>query len=339
MSQILFHSSPTVNPVPPDPPGPIDEAKLKVWPRYGMSIAGIIVGSDHDIDGTVNKFIDAGVKLTRINLLSALWNGVDILPYRQTADGRWDLYDWNPAFFERVEYIRDKFNSAGIVVIWTNYELYSWSDRKKGPQQNNTPYRHNVNGVYWDPTDVTFGILPDAWSLAWISKIVPYLKLDYNVFEIGNEFPEKALHERVADHVRSIQSNALISINRNEDTPGQYENMKIGKGRYDKIAHHGRYLKEVRDLDRNYPREPKYNSFNEFFKRCPHDPKRIMFSSDGARTGDSPIDTYDWGKLRDFFQEVMKRGCSIEHQSRAKMTPAPNHHMIEVEWFRSVIGK
>lgn len=315
----------------PMPPAP----GLDVWPRAGMSIAALVVASACNIPETVKRFQDAGVTLTRVNLLSALWAGVDVLPYRRQADGLWNLTDWNPQYFDRLAEVKERMNAAGIVVVWTNYELYSWSRRKPGPQQDSTPWRHNVNGVFWPPEDTTLSqLLPDEWSKVWFDKVVPLLDGEINPFEIGNEFPEKSLHERVCDE---IPIDVIVSVNRNEDAPGQYANMKIGK-RHDMIAHHGRFLKQISDLDRVYKDEPDYKTFNEFFKKCPHDPKRIMFSSDGARISADPVETYDWPHLRAFFREMRRRGCSIEHQSRAKMTPPPNHHMIEVDWFKSVIA-
>lgn len=317
---------------------PVDKDTLKIYPRHGMSIAGLLVSSAANIPETVRIFQDCGVQSTRINLLSALWPQTDTLPFSRRTDGQWDLTAWNPVYFDRLVEIRDRMNVAGIAVQWTNYELYSWSDRKPGPQQVGTPWRHNVNGVYWPPDDSTFQLLPDSWSAEWFAKVQPYLGLDVNVFEIGNEFAEKALHERVE---ALFPEDDQIQVNRNEDTPGQYANMKIGRN-YDFIAFHGRKLKQVADLDLVYPREPDYKTFNEFFENCPHDPKRIIFSSDGARqsgaAGLNPETAYDWAALREFFREVkFKRGCNIEHQSCAKLGAFPNHHLIEHEWFESVI--
>jgi hypothetical protein len=328
-------------PKPVTPPiPPVDPVGLNVWPRIGMSIASLIVARACNIAETVKIYHDCGVQLTRVNLLSALWDNeygkVDVLPYRQRPDGTWDLTDWNPEYFDRLSEVRDRCNSAGIVVQWTNYELYSWSDRKQGPQQTNTPWRHNANGVFWAEDDSTFDVLPDWWSETWLKTVMPYLRADINPLEIGNEFPEKELHERVRDIVKVIEPTAQITVNRNEDTPGQYANMKIGTN-YTRIAFHGRLLKQVSDLDRVYSKEPTYKTFNQFFDNCPHDAKRVIFSSDGARISADPVDTYDWGPLREFVQEIRRRGCSFEHQSRAKMTPPPNHHMIETDWFRSLL--
>lgn len=313
----------------------INPATLEGWPRCGMSIAGILVSSAADIPETVYRFADCGVQLSRVNLLSALWPQTDTLPYRRRSDGLWDLYDWNPIYFDRLDDMVYRFNREGIVLQLTNYEEYSFSFRKAGPQQIGTPWRNNVNGVYWPADDSTFQLLPDEWSFRWFEKVKQHVDLTLNVFEIGNEFHEKALHERVAGRFSKIDQ---IQVNRNEDTPGQYANM-MGKGYYDFIAFHGDKLNKPLDLYRIYPREPDYKTFNRFFHDCPHDPRKITFSSDGARISDDPVNTYDWEQLRAFFKEIrFVRGCSIEHQSRAKMTPFPNHHMIEGDWFKSVIN-
>ena len=320
------------NPIPPTP-----NPSLTKYPRYGMSIAGLLVGTKHDIKETLKRFVDAGANSTRINLLSALWNSVDCLPF-MSLNGKWDLYFWNNQYFERLQEIKESFNSAGINIQWTNYELYSWSKRKPGPQQNNTPWRNNINGINWSTEDITFGILPDNWSKEWFKKVCPLLSLEVNPFEIGNEFPEKALHERVRNEVRSIVPNALIQINRNGDTPGQYTNMKIGIN-YDLISFHGRKLKEISDLNKIYIDEPDYKTFQEFIDDCPHERKRVIFSSDGARISDDFLNPYDWNKLGKFFDHMSGLGYNIEHQSRAKMTPAPNHHMIEIDWFKERVKK
>lgn len=318
---------------------PIDIEKLKKQPRYGLSIASLVVNHGHNIPEVIKRFVDAGANSTRINLLTALWDGPEahLLPFTQTPDGKWDLYNWNTEYFDKLQFVKESMNAAGINIQWTNYELYSWSDRKAGDHQENTPWRHNVNGVYWRADDTTLTqILPDAWSKEWFKKVCPLLDLHYNVFEIGNELPEKGLHERVRDAVRAIVPSALIQVNRNEDTPGQYRNMKIGEN-YDFLALHGRKLNSVDDLDDIYHNTSPRN-FQEFVEDFDHDKWRVIFSSDGARINkDSDLgitETYDWNKLGRFFDNMSDEGYSVEHQSRAKMTPAPSHHMIEVDWFK-----
>lgn len=321
---------------------PVERAKLMTYPRYGLSIAALLVNTKCNIQETLKRFVDAGANSTRINLLSALWPDVDCLPFRRRPNGLWDLYDWNTQYLERLGEIKESFNAAGINIQWTNYDLYSWSDRKPGPQQNNTPWRNNVNGVNWKEDDSTFGILPDDWSKDWFDFICPKLGLDVNPFEIGNEFPEKALHLRVRDEVRQIVPGALIQVNRNTDWPGQYKNMDIGDD-FHFIAFHGNKLKSIPDLDNIYKDEPVYKTFNQFIEKCPHNKNRVIFSSDGARINKDTdlgiIETYDWNQLGAFFDHMIDLGYNIEHQSRAKMTPAPNHHMIEVDWFKERVKK
>jgi len=319
----------------------IDPAKLKTWSRLGLSISGLVLNPRHNLDEVVRIYQDIGVQLTRINLLATSWvNPTNYMPFTRLADGKWDLYQWDSRYFDRLSEVKERMNAAGITIIWTNYELYSWSHRKlSAAEQEGTPWRTNINGVNWEREDTTLYRLPDAWSKAWFEKVVPYLDLNPNVFEIGNEFPEKGVHQRVRDVVRAIQPDALISVNRNEDTPGQYTNMKIGKD-YDMISFHGRRLKTLGDLKQAYPESRSQMlptaTFQELLDAAKVENKRIIFSSDGARTSDDPVETYDWGKLKEFIQEVRGKGCSFEHQSRAKMTSAPNHTMIEADWFKSL---
>ena len=340
------------------------ELPLSTFPRLGLSIASVIVNTQYDLAELAERYQDAGVQLTRINLLSALWPGVDCLPFLIPPVGvPFDLYQWDNRHFERLDEARERLNAIGCVVIWTGWELYSWSNRKGFksvgvrdhgvPDANLGPWRHNLNNLRYGglyngdrkQDDETLGAghwntspnaIPGAWGKAYLSKAAPFLGLTVNILETANEMPEKGLHQRVRDAARAAQAGALIGVNRQEDTPGQYANMQIGSA-YDFIELHGRLLKHPDDLDRPYADEPTYQTFRDFFDRCPHDPRRIIFSSDGARSSAHPENTYDWGPLREFVQEVHGvRKCSFEHQSRAKMTPPPNYQMIETEWFQSL---
>lgn len=320
-------------------------AELIKFPRYGMSINALVNASKCNIQETVKRFVDAGVQSTRINLITALFPEIDCLPFTQLPNGEWDLFAWNAQYFERIQEVKESMNKVGIQIQWTNRELYSWSHRKYGIQQNNTFWRNNVNGIFWeyDSNDIMFGTFPyDGFSIKWFEKICPLLDLTTNTWEIGNEFPEKGVHERDRDEIRKIVPNALIQVNRNDDTPGQYTNMKIGED-YDFIAFHGRLLKSIGDLDNIYSKEPDYKTFQEFIDKCPHDRKRVIFSSDGARINkDSDLgitETYDYPVLGRFGKHLKALGYNYEHQSRAKMTPPPNHHMIEVDWFLDTFVK
>src|SRR3990167_9652596 len=96
-------------PIPPIPP---PATGLNVWPRIGLSIAGLIVNSKCNIPETVHIYQNIGVQVTRINLLSALWPDVDTLPFTKLANGKWDLYEWNQEYFDRLVEVRDRMNAA-----------------------------------------------------------------------------------------------------------------------------------------------------------------------------------------------------------------------------------
>ena len=298
----------------------IDVPALKVYPRLGCSIASIVLKREYPIREIAKIYADCGVQFTSVNLLSAEWPSMvhqHVRPFLPAnAEGIYDLYAWNPEHLDRIAACRDEMNSRGIVVQWCLYELYSWSIRKAGPDTPDArlgPWHRNVNGVDWVgphypakttaakkwDSDMLAHVLPDAWSKAYLTRTVPHLGLDRNFLLVGNEFPEKSLHERVRDHVRSIQPGALVSVNRNEETPGQYANMKIGK-QYDLINFHGRRLKTISDLDRFYPtQESSVPSFRSLLMLASTQPKRIVVSSDGARISDDPVHTYDYGRLFD----------------------------------------
>lgn len=321
-----------------------ETSTLLTWPRRGASIAALLVDPAWDY-GQWARILGGyfgGRGLTRINILSADWPtpGGLLWPFAKRSDGRYDLYSFNPWFMDRAVAIRDAMHAQGIVVQWTLLELYSWSNRKKGPgipDGNLGPFRHNVNGVLWGGAyngdrkedDATYAALPDAWLTAFCEWLLPAIGGTGTIIEIGNEMPEKGLHERTAALIRRINPQQQVSVNRQEDTPGQYANMKIGRD-YDRIAFHGRFLKQPSDLDRFYDiTESSIPTFNAMFKTHV-DPARIIFSSDGARSSSHPIDTYDWPKLTAFAEAVIDRGCSYEHQSRCKL-PENRYDFTRVE--------
>lgn len=345
---------PTPLPIPVPPVG--NREALKVWPRYGLNIASLIVNRQYRIAASIQRFADAGANFTDVNWLSAVWPSLvehGVFPWKRTTPP-FDLFDWNSEFFERANEVRERCNAAGIVVQGTLWELYSWSNRKRGsgtPDANQGPWRNNINGIrlggayngdrHEDDETLTT-LIPTDFCREFLPRILAVWDAEVNPVRLGNEMPEKGLHERLRDLVRATEPTALITVNRNEDTPGQYANMKIGVN-YDRIEFHGAQLKTVADLMRVYPvTVSSVPTYQALLDKSSTDKKRITFSSDGARSGpgkDGPTDPYEWDKLKAFFRTVGPKGegCSILHQSRAKMTPAPNEHMIEVEFFRSVI--
>jgi len=347
---------------------PIDPASLRAYPRLGCSIASIVLKRTYPIREIASIYADCGVGFTTVNLLSAEWPSmkpIHVRSFLPVPDGQpWDLTAWNAEHFDRIDECRDEMNSRGIVVQWCFNELYGWSIRKAGsetPDARLGPWQQNVNGVDWVgpyypnktsaaakkwDADMLAKVLPDSWQKKYLALAVPHLDLAHNFFLIGNELPEKSLHERTRDVVRAIQADAQVSVNRNEDTPGQYVNMKIGK-EFDFLNYHGRKLKKPSDLDVTYSGNENFPTFRALLERPfvsatdknSVEQERLMFSSDGARISDDPIETYDWDDLSAFAEEVFSHGASFEHQSRAKMTDWPNLNMIETDFLTTLASR
>lgn len=325
---------------------PINIAALRTWPRVGIEITGLVLNPRHNLAEIVRIYQDCGVTLTRVNLLATGWmNPANTMPFRwpggALGDHRWNLFDWNPQYFDRLQDVQERMNAAGIVVEWCFLELYSWS-RRKHVDVTFSPWRYNVNDVLWGGDLSKAGddetlrvILPDEWCRAFLERAVPLCRLDPNVLLIGNEFPEKSLHVRVRDMVLAIEPMALVSVNRNEETPGQYTNMKIGRD-FDFLELHG--VGSMDEIRRTWsPSQSSIESFEALLTDPDVDTSRIIFNSDGCRVSDDATDPYDWDRLGDVARYVRSRGCSFLHQSRAKLSEEPNHHMIETEWFRSLL--
>jgi hypothetical protein len=217
-------------------------------------------------------------------------------------------------------------NARGVLVQFTLTELYAWSQRKQGlpgvPDANQGPWRKNVNGIRWGvpDDDVYFETEPKEWLTEYITRIVGRLKGAGVIWRLGNEMPEKGLHERLRAVVKRADPSAQTIINR-EDVPGMYANMRIGHD-YDRTEIHG--LRDLAALDivyNNGDATDRPDTFRKLLNRSDVDCKRIVLSSDGCRASSTDdVNTYDWDALFQVAEYGAARGCSYSHQSRAKMT-------------------
>lgn len=337
----------------PQPPAPVPPSSVDLtsWPRRGATIAQSLLDTRWDYQRWADMLggIFAGRGLTQVNILSALWPDAAphmAHPFLQEPDGRWNLRARNPIFYERLGRYVEAMNRRGVVVQLCFLELYSWSYRKQNVPFNKalSPFRHNVNGVNWKGAtraeeDATLAILPDDFLVELIERVVGSVKGAGVAFLPGNEFPEKPVHFKIADVIKRTWSEARVITNRNEDTPGQYMNMRVGRGTIDMIAFHG--WDDLGFLSKDFPSEPmtRPRTFNQFFQKraqngavLPIDFTRVICSSDGSRTSDDPVNTYRWAELLDVFSFVAGKGGNIEHQSRAKMTPGARLEMVEAEF-------
>jgi hypothetical protein len=217
---------------------PKGDSNPRKLPRVGVSIATALLDRRYDIDAwakIIGKYF-FGRGWTRINLMSAEWPdnaAYMVWPFKKRSDGQFDLYDWNPAFWhDRLPRFMDAHNAQGTVVQGDLLELYSMSYRKAVPfDRTRGPYVNNVNGVRFlsrnraeDDILLTRTLPESQWLKDLTQKFAEALKGYDFVFEPANEFPEKALHELLAAWWREKNPTGVISINRNEETPGQYQN-------------------------------------------------------------------------------------------------------------------
>lgn len=249
------------------------------------------------------------------------------IPVVRLADGRFDMSRWNDAYFARLRRFTEIMNSRGVWPHFTILELYTWSDRKAGlpfvPNVERQPYRNNINGVRWgNPDDRSFGAppyeddpaqLPDPWLRSFICKVVTTLQSTTYAVEIGNEMAEKSLHDRIAAAVRVCGYTGDITVNRNEDTPGQIWNMGVDRGqRFDRLALHGKL--DMSYLDEDFPEEAGAGRPRTFRAMWPLiDASRIILSSDGG--GGNPV--HHKGFL-EVGCDALGRGASVEFQLALK---------------------
>lgn len=346
----------TLPPVPaPTTPVPPSSVDLTSWPRRGATIANSLLDTRWDAQQWADMLggIFAGRAVTQVNVLSALWPDAAPHmqhPFVQEPDGRWNLRKMNPLFYSRLEQYVEAMNRRGVVVQLCFLELYSWSYRKSNVPFNkaHSPFRHNVNGVNWKggtraEEDATLAILPDAFLTELIQRVASAVKGAGVAFLPGNEFPEKPVHFKIADVIKGVWPDARVITNRNEDTPGQYMNMRVGQGTIDMIAYHG--WDNMGFLAKDFPSEPmtRPRTFHQFFDKraqsgaaLPIDFARVICSSDGSRSSDDPVQTYRWEELLDVFAYVAAKGGTVEHQSRAKMTPGARLDMVETDFLRQI---
>ncbi len=319
----------------PDPPPPVPDVMppVDLWPRLGASYYTSLTDPRVNVGDFATRLADLGVDLTRVWLLDAwavsaaggpgCYDGS--VPWVRGADGRYDLWSVDPHYLSRLRQYVEAMTAHGILVQLSGLELYTWSSRKAGllwvPDAARGPLRLNRQGVCYRDDDAFDRIArpagEDAFLEHFYSTVVATLAgLPYTV-ELGNEMPEKPLHARLAAAWRSAGYTGSISVNRQEDTPGQFANMKIGQvGGYDRLALHGK--RELGYLDEDFPDEPRYRTFRAFYASAP-DVGRIVLSSDGCRTSTNVADAYDYVALAEVARDILRRGGSYEHQLAMKL--------------------
>jgi hypothetical protein len=269
-----------------------------------------------------------GVTFTRVWLVDAwatatgetgTYDGV--LPVTRRVDGRWDLFTWNAAYFQRLRTYAREMNQRGITPVFTLLELYAWSEAKQGllwvPDQSRGLFRANINGVRWGQPDApTFAALPDRWLRAFSCRVIETLAGTRFVIEIGNEMPDAPMHDRVLEHLRTTCGYAgEVLVNRDRNTPDLFDEMAIGT-RFDRLSIHG--ATHLGYLDEQHAGEGRVRTLRALFDSG-IDMARIIVSSDGARASTDVERAYDYAGLRDVALDILRRGGSYEHQLAIKL--------------------
>jgi hypothetical protein len=330
----------------------IPPPSVQPWPRIGLSYYASLTDPRVNLAEFFARLRDAGAGLTRTWLMDAWaidqggpgqYNG--FVPFaRNVAPDTWDLDRVRPEYLDRLRAYVEHANAAGIVPLLTGLELYTWSQRKAGllwvPDQSLLWMQRNRQGVVYRDDDA-FNTLGTGGNHGWLGTFYKAVvrTLDGLAWapELGNEMPEKPLHYRLRDLWREAGYTGPISINRQEDTPGQFVNMRVGQD-FEQIAFHGR--RDMAYLDEVFEREPDYRTFRQFFEAPACDPGRITLSSDGCRKSTTVGDVYDYDALGAVFRDALARGFAIEHQSALKIRSFVEGRIdladLETSWLRSL---
>ena len=316
-------------PVPVPPPNPTVPARVE---GVGCSYYGSPTDPDCDPVELATRFADVGAKHTRTgwmldawaigemdgsgNYLPGQYDGLH--PWLESPFDGFDLDSPNNAYWDRHGDYIEAMHDQGIHVVLTILDLYSWSEGKSNllwvPNRDLQPMRHNINGVSWgspNDDDGGFYMLPDETLIAFTERLVDEVPSEGVTIEIGNEFPEKALHYRMADHLRRLGWAGPIQVNRNQSTPSQYDNMHIGTA-FDQIAFHG--FEELSYLDEHFPDQHLYHSFREAYDSGSMNPERVVISTDGCGFNEPPY--YHKAELLEVVADAKARGFAVEHQAR-----------------------
>lgn len=159
--------------------------------------------------------------------------------YLLTADGRYDLNQWNPDFWRT---LRSRCVLAKALGIWAEVDvLDGWMVRSGG---EDSPYEaeHNVQGERYVGCDV-FKSTPPPCFLAWVAKVVETVGDLTNVlFHLGNENfvckPAPEYELSFASVIRAVESRLsfprhLIGSNTADDTtPFDYIERHASEAQY-----------------------------------------------------------------------------------------------------------
>lgn len=298
--------------------------------RLGFGYTQQHAAWNHALDraGFVQRMADWGVTWTDLWLMNAWsYQQPHEQPWVQEADGRWNLERFSDPWLDDLLWFVDQCSSHGIAVMLTPMDRFVLS---KVPDPRH-PARHNVQGVTWgQPNEEAFLYAPpDRYLVELVTEVHARLGGFPGPIRLANEFPEKPWHFAFAAEIRRFAPDADLIVNRQEDSPGQFLNMRVGQGLIDRYQFHGgagggpsaaAFKQGLSSLDVVWPKETdagRPDTYRTLFNQV--DMSRVIVCSDGGRSGGPVESAYDYAAWQAVFADVLARGGSVMHQSCIKM--------------------
>jgi Zn-finger protein len=274
----------------------------------------------------LSRMRDLGVNATELWMMpwiddEGLFGTVS--PWLPRSDGKYDLSVVNNEYWDLNCGFIDLAHQRGQVVQLCFFDLYCCSSEKQGmlwvPDRNRHPVRNNVNGVRWgDPNDDEgiYFYLPDDVLSEFIRETFRRLPQTGVYARTANESPERPMHQRLRDVIKSARPGCFVICNRQNNNSGQYRNMVINGG-LDGIEFHN--FDHVSYIDTPQPPGEVPNTYEKAWAEA--DPRRIFMSTDGCRNGNTTDvgQSYNYNDIRDVLIDHWQRGFNISHQSDRKM--------------------
>lgn len=310
----------------------VDDALVSTFvrgQRLGLGYTQQHAAWNHELDrkGFIRQMAEWGVTFTDLWLMNSwAYHTPHQQPWVQRPDGLWDLEQFSEPWFEDLEWFIDECRANGIVTMITPMDRFVLS---KVPDPMH-PVRRNVQGVRWgEPDEDTFLFAPpDVYLVTLVFEIIRRMGDKLGPIRLANEFPEKPWHFTFAQIIRSFKPDADLVVNRQEDSPGQFLNMRVGEGLIDRYQFHWngggngpQSLKHgLSALDAVWPRETEAgrpDTMNKLLAVV--DPNRVIFCTDGARNGGPVERAYNYELIQPLLIEALQRGINVLHQSCIKM--------------------
>jgi hypothetical protein len=99
-----------------------------------------------DLAAHLDAMADAGANYIRNTMSDRVDHGFEVYPFKQLPDGRYDLSQWNPEYWQRFDNMLRWTHERGIIVQIEIWDRFDYS-RAQWPLQPYNP-RNNVNYTY-----------------------------------------------------------------------------------------------------------------------------------------------------------------------------------------------